>query len=33
MHTAVEMHVQGLLQDKLPIPEGSAAAEHIADST
>ena len=30
MHEAVEMHVQGLLEDKLPIPEGSALAEYIA---
>lgn len=30
MHQAVEMHVQGLLEDNLPIPEGTASAEYIA---
>jgi predicted RNase H-like HicB family nuclease len=30
MHEAVEMHVQGLIEDKLPIPEGTAYAEYIA---
>ena len=30
MHEAVEMHVQGLLEDKLPIPEGTTSAEYIA---
>jgi predicted RNase H-like HicB family nuclease len=30
MHEAVEMHVQGMLEDKLPIPEGTALAEYIA---
>ncbi|MBN1454358.1 MAG: type II toxin-antitoxin system HicB family antitoxin [Anaerolineales bacterium] len=30
MHEAVEMHIQGLLEDKLPIPEGTALAEYIA---
>jgi predicted RNase H-like HicB family nuclease len=30
MHEAVEMHVQGLLEDKLPIPEGTSSAEYIA---
>jgi predicted RNase H-like HicB family nuclease len=29
MHEAVEMHVQGLLEDNLPIPEGTAWAEYI----
>ncbi len=29
MHEAVEMHVQGMLEDKLPIPEGVASAEYI----
>lgn len=29
MHEAVEMHIQGLLEDDLPIPEGSASAEYI----
>ena len=30
MHEAVEMHVHGMLEDKLPIPEGTALAEYIA---
>jgi predicted RNase H-like HicB family nuclease len=30
MHEAVEMHVQGLLEDKLPIPESTTSAEYIA---
>jgi len=30
MHEAVEMHVQGLIEDKLPIPESTASAEYIA---
>jgi len=30
MHEAVEMHVQGLIEDKLPIPENTASAEYIA---
>ncbi len=30
MHEAVEMHVQGLKEDELPIPEGTASAEYIA---
>lgn len=30
MHEAVEMHVQGLLEDKLPVPESTALAEYIA---
>ena len=30
MHKAVEMHVQGMLEDKLPIPESTALAEYIA---
>jgi predicted RNase H-like HicB family nuclease len=30
MHEAVEMHVQGMLEDKLPIPESTALAEYIA---
>jgi predicted RNase H-like HicB family nuclease len=32
MHEAVEMHVQGMLEDKLPIPENTALAEYIAVS-
>ena len=30
MHDAVEMHVQGLLEDNLPIPESTTYAEYIA---
>jgi predicted RNase H-like HicB family nuclease len=30
MHEAVEMHIQGLIEDKLPIPKGVSSAEYIA---
>lgn len=30
MHEAIEMHVRGLLEDKLPIPESHSFAEYIA---
>ena len=30
MHEAVEMHVLGMIEDKLPIPESTAYAEYIA---
>jgi len=30
MYEAVEMHVQGMLEDNLPIPESVAVAEYIA---
>jgi predicted RNase H-like HicB family nuclease len=30
MHEAVELHIQGLIEDKLPIPKGVASAEYIA---
>lgn len=30
MHEAVELHVQGLLEDKLPIPESTSFAEYVA---
>lgn len=30
MYEAVEMHVQGLLEDNLPIPENVAVAKYIA---
>jgi len=30
MHEAVEMHIQGMIEDKLPIPESAAYAEYIA---
>jgi len=32
MHQAVEMHIQDMLEDKLPIPESAAYAEFIAVS-
>ena len=30
MHEAIEMHVHGLLEDKLPIPETTSFAEYVA---
>ncbi len=30
MYEAIEMHIQGLLEDKLPIPESKSFAEYIA---
>jgi predicted RNase H-like HicB family nuclease len=30
MHEAIEMHVRGLLEDKLPIPESNSFAEYVA---
>jgi predicted RNase H-like HicB family nuclease len=30
MHAAVEMHIKGLVEDKLPIPKSVAVAEYIA---
>jgi predicted RNase H-like HicB family nuclease len=30
MHEAVEMHIQGMIEDELPIPESTAYAEYIA---
>ncbi|MEW5941182.1 MAG: type II toxin-antitoxin system HicB family antitoxin [Chloroflexota bacterium] len=30
MHEAIELHIQGLLEDNLPIPESHAFAEFIA---
>lgn len=30
MHEAIEMHVRGMIQDKLPIPESQSFAEYIA---
>jgi predicted RNase H-like HicB family nuclease len=32
MHAAVEMHIQGLLEDHLPVPKSVAFAEYIAVS-
>ena len=30
MHEAIELHVRGLKEDKLPVPESSAFAEYVA---
>jgi len=30
IHTAVEMHIQGLLEDNLPVPKNVTMAEYIA---
>ena len=30
MHAAIELHVKGLLEDKLPVPKSVAVAEYIA---
>jgi len=30
MHQAIEMHVRGLLEDSLPVPESYAFAEYVA---
>lgn len=30
MHAAIEMHVKGLVEDKLPIPESHSFAEYVA---
>jgi len=30
MHEAIEMHIQGLKEDKLPIPKSNSFAEYIA---
>ena len=30
MHEAIEMHVRGLQEDKLPVPESTSFAEYIA---
>lgn len=30
MHEAIEMHIRGLLEDKLPIPESQSFAEYVA---
>jgi predicted RNase H-like HicB family nuclease len=30
MRTAIEMHVHGLLEDKLPVPKPVASAEYVA---
>jgi len=30
MHEAIEMHVRGLIEDNLPIPESHSFAEYVA---
>jgi predicted RNase H-like HicB family nuclease len=30
MHEAIEMHVRGLMEDNLPIPETTSFAEYVA---
>ena len=30
MHEAIQLHVEGLLEDHLPIPESSSFAEYMA---
>ena len=30
MHKAIEMHVRGMIEDKLPIPESNSFAEYVA---
>jgi predicted RNase H-like HicB family nuclease len=30
MYEAIEMHVQGLIEDELPVPESQSFAEYVA---
>jgi predicted RNase H-like HicB family nuclease len=30
MHTAIELHLKGLREDKLPIPKSRTSAEYVA---
>lgn len=30
MHEAIELHIQGLREDNLPVPESSSFAEYVA---
>jgi len=30
MHEAIQMHIEGLRQDNLPIPKSSSSAEYVA---
>jgi predicted RNase H-like HicB family nuclease len=30
MHEAIELHVRGLLEDNLPVPESTSFAEYVA---
>ena len=33
MHAAIEMHVRGLLEDNLPVPQAHSFAEYVAIPT
>ena len=30
MHEAIEMHIQGMIEDQLPVPKSQATAEFVA---
>jgi predicted RNase H-like HicB family nuclease len=30
MHEAIKMHIEGMMEDKLPIPESQSFAEYVA---
>lgn len=30
MHEAIEMHVRGMIEDGLPVPQAEASAEYVA---
>ncbi|HZY41434.1 MAG TPA: type II toxin-antitoxin system HicB family antitoxin [Anaerolineae bacterium] len=30
MHEAIQLHVQGLIEDRLPVPESQSFAEYVA---
>ncbi|MDQ3247838.1 MAG: type II toxin-antitoxin system HicB family antitoxin [Chloroflexota bacterium] len=30
MHEAIDLHVRGMMEDQLPIPEAHASAEYVA---
>ncbi|MEW6714914.1 MAG: type II toxin-antitoxin system HicB family antitoxin [Nitrospirota bacterium] len=30
MHEAIEMHVRGMIEDSLPVPESTSYAEYVA---
>ena len=30
MHEAIEMHIRGMLEDKLPVPKSRSSAEYVA---
>lgn len=33
MHEAIEMHVRGLIEDKMPVPKSRSFAEYVAIET